>query len=103
MALPAKRDQTQVRDIPNHLDAEENSEDSDVDDIVTNGTDVPNLSHKMSIPTNSPVNSQNHSPHKGKTSHELDVSDGPIQNGSAGAQVDRFGFLGGSQFTDPDQ
>ena len=68
--------------------------DSDLDDIDIQTTNP-------SSPPHSPV--KNSSPHRENKPAETEKQEERLQNGSAGPQADRYGFIGGKEFTDPDQ
>jgi len=53
------------------------------------------------------VASHSHSKQNASTNHvkliDKEDSDGQVANGTAQVQADRYGFIGGKEFTDPEQ
>lgn len=89
-ALPPEHAEMESHHYQNHdLSAESDDSDNDIE-----------VSH---VPKHSPKKqnaSNNHSTHDSKPS---DGSEGQMLNGSAQLQTDRYGFLGGKEFTDPEK
>ncbi|KAL4223482.1 hypothetical protein ACF0H5_016953 [Mactra antiquata] len=90
------------------LDYDENC-DSDRSDLDDNDIHIPvsNSQHSMKSISSKKSTSPNHISHSPsqtkKVSTTEDSTDGQLLNGFASAQeVDRYGFVGGKEFTDPD-
>lgn len=104
---PAPSSKMDVADSNNtdfYFDGQSPEEDSDLDE---NDIHIPqsisqhSVRSKSSSPKKSPNHKMDKSP-KHEKNHEEDVVDGQMLNGFA-SQADRYGFVGGKEFTDPEQ
>lgn len=100
---PAPSSKMDVADSNNtdfYFDGQSPNEDSDLDE---NDIHIPQSisQHSVKSKSSSSKKSPNHKIHK-LPKHENHEEDGQMLNGFA-SQADRYGFVGGKEFTDPEQ